>query len=794
MKKSALYLIAFILIITVVLTACGSSEYEIIGDVGLLEMRQYYRVQSFPLDFDFDIFQGNFFLHQEQLHFYSLYIDEVTGNTGFILLTLDADGTNERKLFRTVLDEKVDFLHIIGFEKHDNNYISLVTHDSVVLPPYTREDALLGEASVDIEYSHTYVYRRISPDGTIVSVTGIDALNNEQREFGIFEVAFDLDGNAVASVHWFPADLQSPPEDFNWRSFFLFDNGITGDFHEVVDGTLSAGSFNRTYSGQIIVPNYVWSPATDLIMFHKVDFENVAIVDGPLIEAESSIGQISGVFPAPVTSVFDFYFIGNGQEVVGYRESDGSFTTLINFIDLGVSLNAGLGRGSFLPWDDGQITIADRSWNSSSRRFDITLFLLTPGDEPWLPYEREIITLGGIDINTSPLMDQAAQFNRQSLTHRIEVINYTHSDMERLRIELMTGRGPDIFKLSWFGADFVAALSEGVFMLDLYQMIDADPYLQREDFFPSILSTWENSRGELVKLAPNFSMLTIMGMSSTFPSAPEEWTYADFIKFYQEARAAGYSYPLGVTLDRLYMLDKLLFADDTFFSEKDGTANFDSDSFINVLNFVLTIPADQGWERISDNLSISGWDPESNLLRGEQLLIPFASIRCLRHFRELRTRLGGFTAFGFPSSDAPVHAVQAPLGTAIGIRANSPHIEAAWEFARISLLPGVFQGDNVFPTRVDMFEQVISNELDRAAPMTAFWEGNSVEVPPLTEADAELLRELVANIGHTPIIEHPVQNIVREDVLPFFAGQRSAEDTARIIQSRVQILLAERVR
>jgi len=811
MKKATLLLIMLTLFFTVVLSACDndSIEQSVINDAEQnsinnaepISITRYYHVQSFNFDFD-ERTQGRFFMHQNQLHLYTLLeIGTESGDSEFALITFDADVSNKRELFRTVLDENVDFFDIRGFDKHDNGYISLVTHDFVVNYPHTREDVFASEES--IEGTGNYVYRRISPTGEIVSVLNIDAINNDERHIFIFEIAFDLDGNAVASVWWFPADFDFSatggiiPQGVRGESFLLFDNGITGDFREVDREVFLSGLFfNRTHDGQVIAPSVRWNPYSDITMFYMVDFENTAVVEGPKIKAESSIDSISGVFPALETSLFDFYFIDNEQRLFGYRKPDGSLTKLINFIELGINLDTRLDRYGFLQWSDGRITVVTRHRNSSLRREEITLYLLTPSDEPWRADEpeREVITLGGIDVNMSPLIDQVIEFNRTSTTHRVEVVNYTREDMDRLRTELITGRGPDVFMLSWWGSDLVAALAEGFFILDLYEKIDADPILNRNDFFPSILSTWENSRGELVQIAPDFSIQSIMGMQSVFPSAPDSWTYADFISFYQESREAGYPYPLGQTLDRFLILEKLLFTDDTFFSERNGTANFDSQAFIDVLNFAMTIPADQGWESVAHLAQIGQWDPISNLVNGEQLLLPFANINHLMHFRTLQARLGGITAFGFPSNDAPTHAVQVSSGTAMGIRANSPHVDAAWEFVRLSLLPDTSHDGNTFPMRVDLFEQLIYEELNRAEPATVFGGGNEHELPPMTEADAELLRELIANIGHKPVNDHPIQHIVNEDIAAFFAGNRTAEDTARIIQSRVGIFLAERAR
>ncbi|MCL2425594.1 MAG: hypothetical protein FWD05_04560 [Oscillospiraceae bacterium] len=803
MKKLTILLITLLLII--ILIGCDDDSREegyvdggqhMAESIELLSAVRNYDVQSSQVDIDINFKQSYFIIHQNQLHLFLLEVDEDTLNSYINLLTMNADGTNVQEVYRTLLDESVDFFNILGFEKHDDGYISLVTTDNMILPPHTREDYLV-DGLWDFEISNSYVYRRIAPDGEIVSAFGIESLNNEERQIRISDVAFDLDGNAIASASWRPVGFEQGmiPEGIGGQSFFIFNNELTGDFYEVEDETLSLGLFHRRPDGQVIVQGVTEFPTTEIIMFYEVDFENIAITEGPEI-GTGHIDSINGAFPAPAASEFDVYLIANDGELIGYRNSDGTFTLLIDFLEIGVPLNHGrINRNSFLLWEDGRITTVNMSWNASLRREEVTVFLLTPRAESDAVIEREVITLGGIHISFS-LIDQATVFNRRSDTHQIEVVEYSFDDRDRLRTELIAGRGPDIFVLGGWGIELAAALAEGPFILDLYQMIDADPDINREDFFPNILSAWENSRGELVQIAPSFSIQTAVGMQSVFPEAPESWNYADFIAFYEEAREAGYDYPLGQAIDRLEILGMLLFTDDTFFCERTAVADFDSESFINVLNFVITLP-ERGWERIPEEIRFSGqWDPVGELFQGEKLLLPSEFISDTVAFRALQMRLGGITPFGFPSNDAPTHIVHESHGTAVGIRSNSPHTEAAWEFVRLSLLPRNLGHDVfAFPSRIDQFEQLISRELDRVGPtITARYGFGTLEVVPMTEPDAELLRDIISNIGLSSIAGHSVQNIVNEDVQAFFAGTRSAEDTARIIQSRVQRFLAERER
>jgi len=790
MKKLTTLMTALLIII--VLIGCNDNRHEenyvdngqhTAVTVELLDTDLHYNVRSFNLDIDIDFTQIYFFIYQEQLYVFLQSVDEDTLNSYIHLFSMNADGTNMREIYRTLLDESVDFFNIFGFEKHEDGYISIVSTDSVILPPHTRENYLVyGLWDFDIDYS--YVYRRVSPAGEILTVLSVDALDSLEQQFRISDVIFDLDENAAALVSWLPAGGEH-------SSLFLFNSGLSGDFIEIEEQTFSHGLLNRTYDGQIIKSSREGHHEADMIMFYEVDFENVAIVDGLVIGANGPINRINGVFPASEASEFDYYFIVNDQEFIGYRKSDETFTLLIDFQNLGVPFNYGrLHRNNFLLWDDGRITTVNISWNSFSGRDEATVFLITPITEQDMVIEREIITFGGVFIEGSPLIDKIAVFNRQSDTHQIEVVNYTFDDMDRLRTELIAGRGPDIFATGWL----TATMYEGLFMLDLYPLIDSDPDITREDFFPSILSAWENSSGELVSIAPGFRINTIVGMQSVFPEAPKNWNYADFIAFYEDAMTAGYDDPLGLFVDRQEILFMLLFSDDTFFCEQTAVANFDSESFINVLNFVKPLPV-HGWERVPEEIRFSGqWDSLSELIIGEQLLSS-ENISHTESFRELQMRLGGITAFGLPSNNAPIHAVWQSEG--VGIRSNSPHIEAAWEFVRLSLLPGnlnQFHDRIGFLSRIDQFEQQIAREVSRVGPTERFFPHGSIKIDPMTESDAELLREIISNVGLSAFIGHPVRDIINEDVHAFFEGARSAEDTARVIQSRVERFLSERAR
>ena len=62
---------------------------------------------------------------------------------------------------------------------------------------------------------------------------------------------------------------------------------------------------------------------------------------------------------------------------------------------------------------------------------------------------------------------------------------------------------------------------------------------------------------------------------------------------------------------------------------------------------------------------------------------------------------------------------------------------------------------------------------------------------PMTDEEIAQFHELLQRIEHTTMCDETALDIVNAEIAPFLAGQRSAEETARIIQSRMSIYVSE---
>jgi hypothetical protein len=119
--------------------------------------------------------------------------------------------------------------------------------------------------------------------------------------------------------------------------------------------------------------------------------------------------------------------------------------------------------------------------------------------------DKATLTLGVIDIHKYFEADYTTRyvsgFNQENENYQMEVVNYTQDDIMRLRTELTAGSGPDIiYSLYYEDSVFAPLMSQGVFT-DLWQFIDADPDINRGDFFQNILHAMQSPDGSLQMIA-----------------------------------------------------------------------------------------------------------------------------------------------------------------------------------------------------------------------------------------------------------------------------------------------------
>ena len=122
------------------------------------------------------------------------------------------------------------------------------------------------------------------------------------------------------------------------------------------------------------------------------------------------------------------------------------------------------------------------------------------------------------------------------------------------------------------------------------------------------------------------------------------------------------------------------------------------------------------------------------------------------------------------------------------ISAHSDHIEGAWEFLRYYLTDD-YQCNLHFglPVQKKIFLENSGAALNGSQSYSI---GNESDAPEsMTEEQLEKLVTFLLSVNRRYYENEEIMNIVSEETEAFFAGDKTAEETANVIQNRVQLYL-----
>jgi hypothetical protein len=378
-----------------------------------------------------------------------------------------------------------------------------------------------------------------------------------------------------------------------------------------------------------------------------------------------------------------------------------------------------------------------------------------------------------------PLVPAAiSEFNRENKDYRIEVHEIISIDL--FRTELAVGRIPDII---YYGNKWCLLRTEVPahrlnargFLANLYDFIDEDSELNRERFIPTVLNAIARE-GYLYELPYTFWIDLAVG-DATRLGDKLGWSFDDMIRILERTAFEGYILNINTTQSSV-LYGMLMFMIDDFINWETTTAHFDSSDFIKLLEIVKKYaPRNMygesfyEWDKIAEGKQLMMWQTmsEPNFLQ----LLDF-------HFEKM-------VPIGFPVSHGVGNAFN--FDGSFAVSSASEHQDVVWGFIRQFYMPCFWEKSRMLiPVNVEALEawySVTNNGWSLGlGDATITIEGN-------TAYDVKRTREIIDTTTRISRLDSDIWNIVSEETDAFFRGVRSAEDTARIIQSRVQILVWE---
>jgi ABC-type glycerol-3-phosphate transport system substrate-binding protein len=342
-------------------------------------------------------------------------------------------------------------------------------------------------------------------------------------------------------------------------------------------------------------------------------------------------------------------------------------------------------------------------------------------------------------------------------------------------------------------------------LADLYPFIDNDSDYGREDFLQPILKAFETD-GKLYSIAPAFQFDTLVGKTSIFGEEQGQ----SFAKLQDVAAQIPGANLFGSAVNRDVFTDEILTRmAGGFIDDEKGVCNFDSPRFISLLEYAKSLPAPAQRDDTPDAkpYELSFAPGETNDYKTDKTLIELLSVWDFRHIVSLEKMEFGepVTFLGFPNDSGGSGILARPrLETAIMAQAKNP--DGAWEFVK-----GLFTYGDYYVTHfgypplarfpVLMSELVIAAEKTTIPPYET-WEGERIprlnwfgpnlsNQPDNTDADNAKMFALFESIEGIERSVPAIENIISEETASYFAGKKSAEETASIIQNRATTYLEE---
>lgn len=494
----------------------------------------------------------------------------------------------------------------------------------------------------------------------------------------------------------------------------------------------------------------------------------------------------------------------SGDSLYAFPKDGGAGERLFSWSGAGVDCGEVAGF-TFLPDGRGAALLAKRdSWPAAYE-----LALLSPsegGDRA----ERTVLTFAALSLD-SEIRTRILDFNRSSTQYRIEIRDYSElntsddptAGLTRLNTEIAAGSVPDILDAS--GAIPIRQYGARGVLEDLWPYIESDPDLGREGVMERVLQA-AGTGGALYRVFSSFTIQSAAG-DPAIVGDRTSWTQADLqaaLKELQEGASV-----LRPDENRASILRTLLYQNlDQYLDWSAGTARFDTPAFQNLLTFCASFPPEVERDPFAIGSTANIYAAVS---AGEQLLLPadLSGFDGVQIYREL---FGGEAAFvGYPRDEGCGSSFS--IGRSMAMSSACRDKEGAWSFLRTLLLPVDEDFYGAFPINRESFERMREESMEaeyvldengeiyldeKGQPViqgmgTVFINNRAIEMHPATQAECDQVMALYESIDTVTGTDEHVWSIVQECTAAYFAGDKSAEETAKAIQSRVVLYMNEQL-
>ncbi|MBQ8230864.1 MAG: extracellular solute-binding protein [Lachnospiraceae bacterium] len=488
--------------------------------------------------------------------------------------------------------------------------------------------------------------------------------------------------------------------------------------------------------------------------------------------------------------------ISGSSKLYEYDMATQESTVILDWIDCNIDGNY---ASDFCMLEDGRIAVFYDNYDDAP---EVVLLTKTPASQV---VQKEIITLATLYEGNSTLQQAVVAFNKASSEYQIKIRTYidntaewtetTYSDaISRLNADIVGNDCPDIIDLS--NADLNNLAGKGA-LEDLTSYLETSTAANKADFVPSVLDAY-NIDGVQAAVPKYFSIATLLGKTSVV-GEEAGWTLDEVIALadvYPDAQLMQY-----VTKESALRIC-MQFAGESFIDYETGKCNFDSPEFVKVLEFA---------NRFVEEYDYSNEESLPSMIQSGKVLLSATSFGDVQQYQMYNLMFEDeTTSIGYPTVDGSAGIFLS--GSEIyGISAKSECKDGAWRFLESVLSDVDEESDWQFPSRTDELEKVFEEAMEpeyqydekgeimydesngplQSPKIVWGYDDWEAEIYAATQEEIDEIREMIEIARPYYSGDETIYSMISEDAAAFFEGQKSAEDVAKTIQSRIEIYVSE---
>ncbi len=383
-----------------------------------------------------------------------------------------------------------------------------------------------------------------------------------------------------------------------------------------------------------------------------------------------------------------------------------------------------------------------------------------------------------------------AEYNRKG---KVEIKPVVYSDgnnlidgYDRLKLDIVQGEAPDLFFTQ--GIDYEILAKVGA-LENLYDYMDNDPELERDDIVQSLMSAYEEG-GKLFTLAPSFNIFTMWGGKSVVKG--RQGINLDELEeiLSENGKDVNAIYGLGggdeTSLRSLTSMEL-----DSYINWEESTCDFKSEGFRHLLEL------SKEYKGSSIQSGIYSSIHNRDILFTLSIIDSAEDVAMQAKFYGEEVEFIGYpTDYGYGSAISAISPV--------AMNSGSDNKDAAWDFIKYYVKSYDSSKAVRFPSYKPNFDDYVKKstieeyyeEDGNKTPIykDSYSEPNvgSFGITKASDEDVKKTLELIENTTKKREYVTEIQNIIEEEAEPYLQGQKTFEQVAEIIQSRVQVFLNEK--